>query len=332
MDAIVVIDKNGKVLFVNPAAEKFWKRKRDKFIGEDFGIPIEGNDRSDISIYRPNGEPGIAEMHVIEIEWEAQMVYMATFHDISHLIRIEELEEQVESRTKDLEKANEQLKHEIKERIFAQEEVQRKEKFKGILEMAGTICHELNQPLQVLFGLSELMLMSDIKDESVISKIIKIRDQVERMSDLTQKLMGMTRYKTKRFVDGTTIIDIDNSRERRKNERYIPHKEKSIVLGFDTFHVDQLIDISRGGLAFWDTDNIPLYLLTGELSINNAVNDFELKNIPFKFLSRSEPVQPQSSNDTTKRRYRIQFGDLSSYQISQLDIFLENHTSLKTRL
>jgi DNA-binding response OmpR family regulator len=34
-----------------------------------------------------------------------------------------------------------------------------KEKFQGVLEMAGAVCHEINQPLMVISGYSEILLM-----------------------------------------------------------------------------------------------------------------------------------------------------------------------------
>ena len=92
-----------------------------------------------------------------------------------------------------------------------------------------------------------------------------------------------------------------------------------------------MIDISRGGLAFWEKDSIESSFLAGELSIKNSMNDFDLRKIPFKLLPGDEQVRPQLSKESKKRRYRLQFESLSSHQISQLSYFLENHTSLKAR-
>ena len=33
------------------------------------------------------------------------------------------------------------------------------EKLKGVIEMAGAVCHELNQPLQTILGFSELLML-----------------------------------------------------------------------------------------------------------------------------------------------------------------------------
>jgi CheY-like chemotaxis protein len=84
-------------------------------------------------------------------------------------------------------------------------------KFRGVLEMAGAICHEFNQPLQVISGYSELLLMDISRDSPLYSKFKIIKDQIIRMGKITNKLMGITRYKTKSYLDTTEIIDIDKA-------------------------------------------------------------------------------------------------------------------------
>lgn len=328
MDAVVIINKWGTVLFVNPAAEAFWKREKEHFVGEQFGIPIEGNDRSDISVYRPDGEPGIAEMRVVEIEWEGEMVYLATFHDICYVQKIDNLKRALTRQTEELQMMNSQLDHEVKERILAEEKVQKREKLKGMLEMAGAVCHELNQPLQVLFGLSELLMMHDIADEEICNKINKIKFQVDRISDLTQKLMGITRYETKKYIGQTKIIDIENTKDRRSDQRYIPRKDKPVIIDFGAFKTDKIIDISRGGLAFWGGDTPPFSSITGKLSIIDSDNGIDIQKLPFSLLSKRKPVTYHPKKVAAKRRYRIRFVSLSDVQRSQLDQFLEQYTRI----
>ncbi len=43
--------------------------------------------------------------------------------------------------------------------LMLQKEMREREKLQGLLEMAGAVCHELNQPLQVVSGFSEMLLM-----------------------------------------------------------------------------------------------------------------------------------------------------------------------------
>ncbi len=86
-----------------------------------------------------------------------------------------------------------------------------REKLQAVLETAGAICHELNQPMMAISGHTELLLDSLEPDDPVYPKIAKIKSQVERMGAITQKLMGITRYETKNYVQGERIVDIEKS-------------------------------------------------------------------------------------------------------------------------
>ena len=85
------------------------------------------------------------------------------------------------------------------------------EKLKGVLEMAGAVCHELNQPMQAGLGYSELLLMDAPREKALYSTVKKIRKQINRMSKITAKLMQITRYESKDYIAGTRIIDIDKA-------------------------------------------------------------------------------------------------------------------------
>jgi signal transduction histidine kinase len=50
------------------------------------------------------------------------------------------------------------ITRDITERRRAEEEAKRREKLQGVLEMAGAVCHELNQPLQVLMTSIDILL------------------------------------------------------------------------------------------------------------------------------------------------------------------------------
>ncbi len=87
----------------------------------------------------------------------------------------------------------------------------KKEKLQGILEVAGAVCHELNQPLQILSGYTELLLKNVPDDHPLHGKARGILKQVDRIGMLTKKLMGITRCERKSYVGDQMILDIDRS-------------------------------------------------------------------------------------------------------------------------
>ena len=93
----------------------------------------------------------------------------------------------------------------------AQEKIKiEKEKLAAVIETAGAVCHEMNQPLMVIQGFSDLLL-EDISDDSIQhSNIKEIKKQAERLGEITRKLMTITHYKTKEYLN-SEIIDIEGA-------------------------------------------------------------------------------------------------------------------------
>ncbi|WP_319522593.1 PAS domain-containing protein [uncultured Desulfosarcina sp.] len=96
----------------------------------------------------------------------------------------------------------------------AQHRIQ-KEKLEGVLETAGAVCHEFNQPLQAISGYTELMAMK-LDGHDARPYIDKLTAQIERMRDITDKLQGVTRYETKDYAGNTKIIDINKASKPQK--------------------------------------------------------------------------------------------------------------------
>ena len=85
------------------------------------------------------------------------------------------------------------------------------EKFNGVLEMAGAVCHEMNQPLQAMFGIAESLLMDVSKDNPQYKDLEKLKGQAIRLGNITKKMMTITKYETRDYVGEKKIIDIDKA-------------------------------------------------------------------------------------------------------------------------
>jgi PAS domain S-box-containing protein len=100
----------------------------------------------------------------------------------------------------------------ITERKNAQVQRVKREKLKGALEIAGAVCHELNQPLQALLGNSELIVMDRNSDKKIINKRLNnIIDQINRIGKIIKKVSSITQYKTIKYVGDVKIFDIWDS-------------------------------------------------------------------------------------------------------------------------
>ena len=98
------------------------------------------------------------------------------------------------------------------EQLNAAERVRaEKDRLQGVVEMAGAVCHELNQPIQSISGYAELMMMKADDSNPLTGYAQKIATQVDRMGKITGKLMNVTTYRTKQHDINTRIIDIDEA-------------------------------------------------------------------------------------------------------------------------
>lgn len=94
----------------------------------------------------------------------------------------------------------------------AEKDLLQKEKLQAVVEMAGAVCHEMNQPMQVaLVQLAECMIMDEFDSDPVRQKAENIRQQLNALREMSRKLMHITRYETRDYVKGEKIIDIDKS-------------------------------------------------------------------------------------------------------------------------
>lgn len=113
----------------------------------------------------------------------------------------------------------------ITHRHRLEQERQRAARLTGVVELAGTAAHELNQPLTSLLASSELMEMyrevPDLKRQAA-----RIRQDALRMARLVERFGRIVRYETKEYLPGRRIIDLDKA-ARQEDSLQIPPLNKS---------------------------------------------------------------------------------------------------------
>lgn len=86
------------------------------------------------------------------------------------------------------------------------------EKLRAVVEMAGAVCHAMNQPMQLtLVELAELLVMDTSHKSEIEKKVARIRQPLNALRDMSRKLMHITRYETRDYIEGEKIVDIDRS-------------------------------------------------------------------------------------------------------------------------
>lgn len=215
----------------------------------------------------------------------------------------------------------------VTEQMRNEKEMREKEKLQGVIELAGTVCHELSQPMQIISGISDLVLMNISKNDDLYKKLSKIKEQIERMAGLTTKLRDITRYETKTYSGETKIIDLDQSMERRNAKRYLPNTHTMVVFKFDPSIKSELIDIGQIGFSFWcDKDKVPKDTVF-KIDIYIREEDYTLNNIPCMFVSDPESTDGETPQPAKMDRCSVKYEKLNPDQVDGIEHFIRKYTN-----
>lgn len=83
-----------------------------------------------------------------------------------------------------------------------------KTKLKGVMELAGAACHEMNQPMQVILGYADIIGRELHRNDSLREALEDITAEIGRMDTILKKIRAITRYETYEYLSGVRIIDI----------------------------------------------------------------------------------------------------------------------------
>ncbi len=80
-----------------------------------------------------------------------------------------------------------------------------------IVQLAGAVAHELNQPLTVVISSAELISRRDHSHEEIVAVAGRMVEASERMADIVVKLQRATCYRAKPYVGKVQIVDLDKA-------------------------------------------------------------------------------------------------------------------------
>eukprot|EP00913_Durusdinium_trenchii_P008857 g8323.t1 len=82
-DGIVVLDEVGAIQYVNPAAELLFGRDRHELRGLVLGIPMIPGTKTEIDIIGPNQKRHVAEVRVVQADWENRSAILVSLRDVT---------------------------------------------------------------------------------------------------------------------------------------------------------------------------------------------------------------------------------------------------------
>lgn len=98
----------------------------------------------------------------------------------------------------------------VRERYQAAQEKRLRQDLQAALATAGAAAHELNQPLMAIMAAAELMGMSN--DPQHLKELAgMVVEQSQRLGEVTNRLVGLVRFETKRYIGDQVILDLQAS-------------------------------------------------------------------------------------------------------------------------
>lgn len=162
-DAVLVVDIEGVVQFVNEAALKLFNRTREDFIGELIGFSVYEGDITEITVLRGK-ERRIAEMHVVHMEWSGRPAVLASIRDIT-------------------------------EKRKLAEQLQQAQKMEAIGRLAGGIAHDFNNLLMAISGNVELARADLPINHPVQENMLAIQQVSGRAASIVRQILTFSRQR-----------------------------------------------------------------------------------------------------------------------------------------
>ncbi|HEX3972979.1 MAG TPA: ATP-binding protein, partial [Stellaceae bacterium] len=161
-DGIIVVDRDGAVLFANPAAEQLFGRPASTLIGTRVGIPMVAGETADILVLRQGGEKLDVEVRVVETIWNGRQALLASLRDISTRRIVEE-----------------RLRHAAK--------------MEAVGRLTAGVAHDFNNLLTVIIGNLECIRYEAAGHVSLLRAAENAMGGAVRAAKLTQRLLAFSR-------------------------------------------------------------------------------------------------------------------------------------------
>jgi PAS domain S-box-containing protein len=188
-DAMVVLDGDGRVLYVNPAAETLFCMPAREMAGKMFGFPIVPREPIEMYVLREYKAFVAVEMRLVEVTWDDKPAYLISLRDMTDRIKAEHALSLAKS---ELEKVH--LESEERYKVISGTA------FEGIvIHEAGRIV-ELNEAFARMFGykMSELIGKRLLELAAPESRDMVI-EQIARQSDEPYEITALRK-------DGSTFL------------------------------------------------------------------------------------------------------------------------------
>ena len=177
-DAVLVVNDHGVVRFANSAAESLFGRPRRSLIGHELGLPLLIGETTEIDIVTAEDKDRLAEMRVVDTQWEGAPAILAVLRDITERKRAEQ--------------QREQLFREKTARTQAEQALHERDEFMALAS------HELKTPAATLSATAQLLnrqlqRQGQLDLDQQQRALERLHEQSQRLARLIEHLLDVSR-------------------------------------------------------------------------------------------------------------------------------------------
>lgn len=251
-DGIIVVNKRGKVEFVNPAALELFAKSEAELIGEPLGFPVVDGDYVEVDLPQTSGQDLVAQMRVSHIRWQGKNAYILSLRDIT------------------------QIKQAEAERAKLLEESQAANRAKD--QFLAILSHELRTPLNPIVGWSQLLQTGTLSEAQMKKGADIIQRNAMLQSQLIEDILDISRIIRGKIELQGAPVKLSNIISNAIDTIKLSAQAKSIQINTDFSNHKDLVwgDSTRLQQVIWNllTNAIKFTPNGGRVEINlTSVNN-----------------------------------------------------------
>lgn len=197
-DAVILFDPQGTIIETNKATAQLFGCDVSDAVGKVFADYLAREDRQLFFLFLGD---------TIHIGREEIILKLGGNPNEDRFIRLQAAVVKSEGRSRIISC----VINDVTERVKQIKEKTNRDKFQGVLEMAGGVAHRFNQPLTIVNNIINETLSDIEPDDRMYDKILKMQAQIHKLNDITRKVGNIKKYEAVDYVAGIKIVDIDRA-------------------------------------------------------------------------------------------------------------------------